>query len=251
MPKVIILGSSNAIPDENHENSHLAVVSQEGAVLIDCVGTPIVRLAKAGLSLEDISDLIITHFHPDHVSGVPLLLMNMWLLGRRKPLRIYGLHHCLERLEDMMAFYHWENWPSFFQVAFHRLPEQENVLVLEKPDLRVLASPVRHLIPTIGLRFESRGTGQVVTYSCDTEPCPTVVNLAAGAQVLIHEATGRGVGHSSASQAGGIARQAKVERLLLIHYPTGSFPAESLVEEACQTFAGEVALATDLMEIEF
>ncbi|HET7011642.1 MAG TPA: MBL fold metallo-hydrolase, partial [Anaerolineales bacterium] len=192
MPKLILLGTASAVADEDHENTHMVIVGQDGAVLIDCVASPRIRLGRAGIVLDDIGDLIVTHFHPDHVSGVPLLLMNMWLSGRRKPLRIYGLHHCLERLEDMMGFYHWEKWPRFFPVAFHRLPEQERVLVLEKDGYRILASPVRHLVPTIGLRIESdQAEGvKVVAYSCDTEPTPSVVHLASGADVLLHESSG-------------------------------------------------------------
>jgi ribonuclease Z len=228
----------------------MAVVHRDGVILIDCPGTPVVRLAQAKIPFEEISDLIITHFHPDHVSGVPLLLMNMWQLGRKDPLRIYGLHHCLERVEDMMGFYHWDNWPQFFPVAFHRLPESERVLVLEKENLIVYSSPVRHLVPTIGLRIESSEGGSTVAYSCDTEPCPAVVRLAAGADVLIHEATGAIVGHSSASQAGAIAREAEVNRLLLIHYHLGKQFPSNLLAQAQETFSGEVELAHDMMEIE-
>jgi len=250
MAKLIILGTSNAMPDEEHDNTHLAVVDGEGTVLVDCPGSPTLRLRRAGISLEDITDLITTHFHPDHVSGVPLLLMNMWLAGRQKPLRVYGLHHCLERLEDMMGFYHWENWPNFFPVAFHRLPEKEHVLVLETPALRIFSSPVKHMVPTIGLRFEGAAAspGAIVAYSCDTEPCPSLVRLATGAEILIHEASGDGVGHSSAPQAGKVAREAGVARLLLIHYPTGEGQI-GLVEQARREFAGDVALAEDFQEI--
>jgi ribonuclease Z len=247
--KVVILGSANAIPDEKHENTHLAIVGNE-TTLIDCVGTPTVRLHKAGIGLSSINDLIVTHFHPDHVSGVPLLLMNMWLLGRQEPLRIYGLHHCLERLEDMMASYHWDNWPEFFPVAFHRLPERARVTVLQKDDYRVYSSPVRHLVPTIGLRIEGQSRGRAVAYSCDTEPAPSVIDLASGADVLIHEASGGGVGHSTAEQAGAVAHEAEVGRLLLIHYPTLGVDLSGLVAQARHTFEGDVALAEDLMEIE-
>jgi ribonuclease Z len=250
MAKIVILGTSYAIPNEDHENTHMALVSESGTVLIDCVGTPLVRLAEAGIAVESIDDLIVTHFHPDHVSGVPLLLMNMWLMGRQKALRIYGLHHCLERLEDLMGFYHWDNWPHFFPVAFHRLPEREQVLVLEKDGIKIHSSPVRHLVPTIGLRIEA-SSGNVLAYSCDTEPCPSVVRMAQGARDLIHEASGGGMGHSSASQAGGIAREAGVKNLYLIHYPSGKYRSGTLIEQARETFSGQVDLARDLMEIEF
>jgi ribonuclease Z len=245
-----ILGTANAIPDSKHENTHLALEGDSGVVLIDCVGSPVVRLEQAGIRLESITDLIATHFHPDHVSAIPLLLMTMWLMGREQPLRIFGLHHCLERLEDMMGFYHWENWPNFFPVAFHRLPEREHMLVLEKDDYQVYSYPVRHLVPTIGLRIESPRHSTVVGYSCDTEPCPAVVHLGSGANVLLHESSGAGPGHSSAEQAGEMARQAEVGRLLLLHYPTHGVELEDLVDQARRSYAGPVALAQDLMVLD-
>jgi ribonuclease Z len=251
MAKLLILGTANAVADEEHENTHMAILGKDGVVLIDCVSSPKVRLARAGITLDDIGDLIVTHFHPDHVSGVPLLLMNMWLIGRRAPLRIYGLHACLERLEDMMGFYHWERWPRFFPVAFHRLPEQERVAVLEKAEYRIVASPVRHLVPTIGLRLEALAGSRVITYSCDTEPTPSVVRLAAGADVLLHESSGGGVGHSTAADAGEIAQRAEVGRLLLIHYPTIDRDDAELLRQARSTFRGPVELARDFQELEF
>lgn len=249
MTKLIILGTSNAIPDLYHETTHLALIGNDGVVMIDCGSAPTLRLNQAGIALDSVTDLIATHFHPDHVAGVPLLLMNMWLSGRQKPLRIFGLHHCLERLEDTMGFYNWENWPDFFPVAFHRLPEKAGVVVLEREAYRILASPVRHLVPTIGLRFEAAGGKPSVVYSCDTEPCVALTQLAAGADVLIHEASGEGDGHSSAMQAGDVARQAGVGRLLLIHYPLEDGSPSTLISQAEQTFAGPIALATDLMEL--
>lgn len=250
MAKLLLLGTANAIADAEHENTHMAILGTDGVVLIDCVSSPKIRLARAGIALDDIGDLIVTHFHPDHVSGVPLLLMNMWLMGRRRPLRIYGLHPCLERLEDMMGFYHWERWPSFFPVAFHRLPEQEGIVVLEKEEYRILASPVRHLVPTIGLRIERIGGSRVIAYSCDTEPTAAVVRLAAGADVLLHESSGGGVGHSSPDQAGQIAQQAEVARLLLIHYPTIGMDEDAWQSQARSTFRGPVGLARDFQELE-
>jgi ribonuclease Z len=251
MPKLIILGSSNAIPDLEHENTHMAFVGQERRILVDCVNNPIVRLKQAGIDIHELTDLLLTHFHPDHVSGVPSLLMNSWLLGRKAPLNIYGLDYTLERIQKLMHFYDWETWPNFFPVNFVSLPEEEMTPVLESREMRFFASPVEHLVPTIGLRVEFPQSGKVLAYSCDTEPCPQVVRLASGADVLIHEATGDTLGHSSAAQAGEIARQAEVGKLLLIHYQTGDFDPRQLMKQARQTFAGEVGLAEDFMQLEF
>jgi ribonuclease Z len=250
MPKVIILGSSNAVPTKDHENTHLVIIGNERTILVDCVSNPIVRLEQAGVDFNDLTDIVITHFHPDHVSGVPLLLMDMWLMGRTKPLNIYGLHYTLDRLEGLMGFYGWAEWPNFFSVGFFRLPESELAFVMDCNEFKVLSSPVHHMIPTIGLRVECKIPSKILAYSCDTEPCEQTVHLADGADILIHEAAGAVYGHSSAEQAGEIATQAEVGKLYLIHYPTGRFANGNLVEEAAKTYRGEIILATDFMTID-
>jgi ribonuclease Z len=78
-----------------------------------------------------------------------------------------------------------------------------------------------------------------------------VVRLAEGADVLIHEASGASLGHSSAAQAGQIATQAEVGKLYLIHYPTGEYANGNLVAEARQHYQGEVNLATDFLTLDF
>lgn len=251
MPRLIILGTSNAVPDRTHENTHLVVVGKERTMLIDSGSNPTVRLQMGGLNPLSLTDLVATHFHPDHMSGIPSLLMNSWLTRRKEALTIYGLEETLWRLKKMMELYEWESWPNFFSVQFKRLPEEERYPVIDCPDFRVYSSPVCHMIPAIGLRIESPASGKVIAYSCDTEPCAQVIKLAAGADILIHEASGKGLGHSSAAQAGEIAQKAGVKALYLIHYPTGDFDPTPLEAEAGETFSGPVGLAHDLMEFEF
>jgi ribonuclease Z len=247
MPKLIVLGTANAIPDENHENTHLALIGEQRQVLIDCVGNPVVRLKEAGIDLNRLTDIFLTHFHPDHVAGVPSLLMSMWLLGRRDRLDIYGLQYTLDRIERLMDFYEWGHWPDFFPVTFHRLPAEPLIQALACDEFQIFTSPVSHMIPTIGLRIESRLTKRALAYSCDTEPCDAVVELAKDADVLIHEATGGEPGHSSASQAGGIAARAGVGSLYLIHYN----PQDGSLESRAQTeFSGPITRAQDFMTIE-
>jgi len=251
MAKVIILGSSNAVPTRDSENTHMVIVGQERMLLVDSVSNPILRLEAAGLDFNDLTDIVITHFHPDHVSGLPLLLMDMWLLGRQKPLNIYGLHYTLDRVEGLMGFYNWSDWPNFFPVFFYRLPASEMAQVMDCTDFKVHASPVQHLIPNIGLRIQFGDSRQVMAYSCDTEPCDEVVRLSEGADVLIHEAAGNTPGHSSAKQAGETARKAEVGKLYLIHYASGKYAKGDLIAEARTTYPGEVELAKDFMTIDF
>jgi ribonuclease Z len=251
MAKLVILGSSNALSSKDSENTHMVLVGEERIVMVDCVNNPVHRLEQAGIDFLDITDLILTHFHPDHVSGVPLLLMDMWLRGRKKLITIYGLHYTLDRMEQLMTMYSWETWPNFFPVAFHRLPDSEKNTLLDCDEFRIKSSPVHHLIPTVGLRFDFKTSRKALAYSCDTEPCGEVVRLAEGADVLIHEASGASLGHSSAGQAGQIAAQAEVGRLFLIHYPTGKYADGNLIAEARRYYQGAVDLATDFLTLDF
>lgn len=251
MAKLIILGSSNALSSPDSENTHMVLVGDERTVMVDCVNNPIHRLEQAGVDFHTLTDLVLTHFHPDHVSGVPLLLMDMWLRGRQEAINIYGLHYTLDRMEKLMAMYSWDKWPNFFPVAFHRLPADEGTRVLSCGEFSILASPVHHLIPTIGLRFDFGRQSKSLAYSCDTEPCEEVIRLAEGVDILIHEASGASLGHSSAEQAGQIATRAEVGKLYLIHYPTGEFANRDILSQARQGFQGEVELATDFMSLDF
>lgn len=249
MAKLIVLGSSNAIPTRDHENTHLALVCQDRAVLIDCVGTPFVRLEQARIDPLTITDLILTHFHPDHVSGVPMFLMDSWLIGRHTPLNVHGLAYTLERVKAMMELYSWSDWPDFYPVNFCNVADDEMAPVLDVEDIRVHATPVRHFLPNMGLRIEMKAGGKSVAYSCDTEPCDEMERLAQGVDILLHEASGLFPGHSSAAQAGEVARRGEVGALYLIHYPTGRHASGDLVAEAKTKFPGEVHLARDFMEI--
>ncbi len=249
MERILILGSSSAVPDLTHENTHLLVETPTRRVLVDCPGSPLTRLERAGIDACGITDIILTHFHPDHVSGFAPLLMSMWLIGRKDPLYVYGLEPTMERAKKMMDLYEWHRWPNFYPVHFVTVAEEEMATLFEDESLCVLGSPVKHLIPTMGLRFAFRNIGKVVAYSCDTEPCPMVSRLAENADVLIHEAAGGGVGHTSAESAGAVATQAGAKTLYLIHYPPQLITPEALIERARTTFAGEIIVAEDFMNI--
>ena len=249
MTKLIFLGTSNAIPDQNHENTHMAVLGKSYNLLIDCGSNPIVRLQEANINVLEITDLILTHFHPDHIFGAPLFLMSSWLMGRQTPLNIHGLKYTLDRVKIMMDAFEWKTWPNFFPVSFFEVQETELFPLLENNEFKAFSSPVHHIIPTIGLRIEFSDTNQILAYSCDTEPCDEVIKLADQADLLIHESTGNTRGHSSASQAGEIATKSGAKTLYLIHYPTDDVSLRTLTKEAQNTFSGLVCLAEDLQEL--
>jgi len=250
MSAVLFLGTSNAVSYKHHENSCLALLHGDETVLVDCPSSPMRQLAEAGLDPLVINNLVLTHFHPDHVGGVPIFLMNVWLKGRTQPLHLYAIDDCISRMKEMMKLYRWETWPGLFEVVFHRIPLVEQAPVLAYGTLDITASPVKHIIPTIGLSITASAGDYRIVYTSDTEPCEAVVRMAKNADVLIHEANGAIAGHSSAAQAGAAAASAGVNLLVLTHYPEDS-SEEHLIAEAESMYSGEVRVARDLEIIRF
>lgn len=251
MARVVTLGTAAAVPNEAHATTYLAVEGERDFFLIDCGDSPVVRIRRAGLDLERLCGLIVTHFHPDHTCGIPILLMNVWLLGRSEPLPVYGLQDTVERFAAMMDLFRWQEWPDLFEVPRHVVAEEVGATVLEDDEFRITAAPVQHLVPTLGLRIENRRSARVLVYSSDTSPTEEVVALARDADILIHEAAGNTFGHSSAAQAGEIAHRAGVGRLVLIHYRPSPQKYERWLAEAGVAFKGPVELAQDFGEYVF
>ncbi len=247
MKKITILGTAHAVPDKTHHNTHLIVEADKKVVLVDCPGNPIVRLNQANIHPTSITDLILTHFHPDHVSGLPLLLMDLWLVKKITPLTIHGLSNVLEKCKEMMALFDWENWEKCYPIIFQEIPPQGVSTIVNSDDIILQATPVCHLIPSIGIKaIFQEGS---ICYSGDTAPCDAVIQLAHDCEILIHEAAGEAKGHSSPAEAGKIAQAAGVDNLFLIHYPPDQ-NHRKMIEEAKAHFSGDVFIAEELMEID-
>lgn len=247
MEKITILGSANAVSKSDQQNTHLLIESRSRKILVDCGDHPVSSLAKAGVEINEVTDLVLTHFHADHVGSLPLLIMDMWLEKRIEPLSIYGLEVTLDKAKSLLELFDWQNWKNMFPVNFISVRTDGDMDMIINEELTISALPVLHLIPTIGLRVVF-SSGRTIAYSCDTEPCESLDRLADHADVLLQEAAGPGKGHTSAQQAGEIAVRCGVKRLILIHYETRS-GKESLVTQAQITFRGVVDLAEDGMVV--
>ena len=245
MPEVIMLGTGRALPTASQENTYLALSGPQSLILIDCAGAPYRRMLKARLDPVRLSALIITHFHPDHAYGVPSLLLSLWLAGRKEPLDLHAPEDALARVQDTIQLYDPHTWPGMFSVIYHPIAMSPGAPVLTDDDFTITASPGLHFIPTVGLRVTDRTTGLSLVYSSDTEPSAEIIDFARDADLLIHEASGAGQGHSSAAQAATMARDAFARRLMLTHYDRTATPPGAMRRQARAVFPGEVIVAKD------
>jgi ribonuclease Z len=248
------LGTSGAVPALERDTTALVFVGDGDATLVDCGGSPIQKLLRAGVAPEALRRVVITHMHTDHVYGLPSLVEALYLLGRKSPLYLACRQEHEAPLRALLGVFRQLERPEIFPIVWELVPAREGFALPALGSFAVSSSPNAHgSMPNIAVRFQAAGKPAVV-YSSDTQPCEAVAALARGAHTLIHEATfseGRttriGV-HSTAAEAGEIAARAGVSRLILAHIDVAHHGAlEAHRDEARTRFSGEVEVARELV----
>jgi ribonuclease Z len=178
-------------------------------------------------------------------------MLGLWLLGVSSPLKVVAQAPTLRTARDLLALFHPDGWPGFVCPTYVEVEAGRDALVLDLPDLLITSCPTQHLIPSMALKFVDKASGHAVVYSSDTSPTESLARFARASQVLIHEASGAEPGHSSAGEAGWVARRAGVDKLYIIHYPAASAGLDGLLGEARRQFAGPAELARDLDAFQF
>lgn len=247
---VTFLGTSAAVPSSTRDTTSLCVTGPKETILIDCGGSPVGKLRRIGVDPLRLTAVVITHTHPDHAYGLPALIQSLMLLGRTWPLPIYCHDAHTETLRTLLDLFRLLGRP--IEITGIKAREGERLFGTE--EFIVTASPNAHgEMPNLAIRIDLAGLGRGLVYSSDTEPTDAVIRLARGAHTLIHEATFpdshqvRAHGHSTARQAGEVARAAGVRRLILTHidWALHSGP-EAVIREAQSTFGGETLIAEEL-----
>ncbi|MDF1521256.1 MAG: MBL fold metallo-hydrolase [Trueperaceae bacterium] len=215
-----VLGSGAAFSDGERTTTMLALEGASGVVVVDCGGDVVQRLLAHGLDPLAVTALIVTHEHADHVGGLPLMMERLWLAGRRAPLPVVGIGPAVAQAVRLHDAFDTSAWPGYPGIAPRVVPHLRDALVLDDEDWRITASPGVHAVPVVGLRIEPKDGGAVVAYSCDTAYEPAIVELARGADLLLHEAAGGPLPiHATACEAARVAAEAGVGRLVLVHLP--------------------------------
>jgi len=254
-PRVAFLGTSAALTSAVRDNTSLVFEASGVAVLADCGGGTLHRLQRLGVDPLALTHVVVTHVHVDHAYGLPSLVRQLMLLGRRMPLTVVCRPEHVELLRMLLTTFRvWER-PDAFALRLVPIDLAVGAHAFTTGDLRVSTAPNAHgPMPNFALRVDVT-SGSAVVYSSDTQPSDSVVALARGARTLIHEATflerdrpdEHGAAHSSAAEAGQVATRAGVDRLILAHVGAAYHgDVDALAAEARAHFAGEVRVAEEL-----
>jgi ribonuclease BN (tRNA processing enzyme) len=244
----VLLGSGGWIPTSRRETCCALVRDDAHALLIDA-GTGIHRLFERPDLLAGVQsvDIVLTHFHLDHVIGLSYLPG----LTLPEPPTIWGPGELFTGvptrtiLEQLLGPPLFSTPLSTVASAIREVPKTEFEVTSFTLRTRVQE---RHAEPTLALRI-----GDSLTYCTDTAPDFANVAFAAGSRALLHDAwyageTSNDGNHSAGGDAGRIAREARVARLVLIHVHPLLADEESLVASAARAFPN-VTVARDLAVI--
>ena len=255
----IFLGTSAAVPSVARDTTSLVFVGDGGSILVDCGGSPVQKLRRAGVDPLTLSHVVVTHMHPDHAYGLPALIQNLRELGRVAPLGILCRREHVDALRTLLSVFGLGKKSDLFPIEFTAAGDTTGAPGLVSGSLALSTGSSDHgRMPNLAVRVDVLANGtpshapRAVVYSSDTAPCRSVVELAKGADTLVHDATfperdrGRSGGHSTPAEAGGIAEEAGVRRLILAHIDSDYHDElAAMASEARQRFRGIVEVARE------
>ncbi|MEK6875141.1 MAG: ribonuclease Z [Nanoarchaeota archaeon] len=100
--KIIFLGTSDSIPSAERNHSAFLLNYKDEGILVDCGEGTQRQLRKAGINPCIITKLLITHWHGDHVLGIPGLLQTLAFSDYNKKLQIYGPKGTKNFIKEML-----------------------------------------------------------------------------------------------------------------------------------------------------
>jgi ribonuclease BN (tRNA processing enzyme) len=278
--RLILLGTGGGPrPKRTASASAQVIVAGGAAYVVDCGNGVARQLVFAGVPLEAIRHVFVTHHHSDHNADYGNLLWLAWTAGLRTHVDTWGPPP-LERMTRLffeMNAYDIETrikdegrTPLVPLVQVHEL--SQGGLVMQDERVKVTAALVDHppVVPAFAYRFDAPDRSIVI--SGDTARSDSLVRLAEGADVLVHEAlyvpavdrlVSRVSGgaalrkhiiesHTAVADCGRVAAAAGVKTLVLSHLVPPDDPEvtdQMWIDAARAHFRGTVILGKDLMEI--
>jgi len=295
MIEIIILGTACMQPTKERNHPGILLKHKNENILFDC-GENIQRQLKLiNFKPAKITKIFISHWHGDHVLGIPGLMYSMAADHFAKKLQIYGPPGTKKRLNYLFKAFLSEN--IIEHEVFEINPLNKKLQILNFSDFSIQAGKLEHKIPCLGYSFIEKDKrrikpkyikkipgillgklqkNQSITYqnkkisppeatyltkgkkiaiTMDTRPCNNFIKLAQNADLLISEATylqehkekAEEYFHMTAQEAGLLANQANVKKLVLFHF-SPRYKDVSVIRNEAKTVFKEVTCAEDFMK---
>lgn len=242
--ELTVLGSSGSHSAPGSACSGYLVSADGTHLLLDCGNGSTANLQRH-VRFTDVDAVLVTHRHIDHC--VDLIGMFYALRFHRDGPRSVDLYAPPGVVETLTGLLSADSQLEFREVF--RCKEIGAGDRLEIGPLIVDLFDSVHPVPTVSVRITCEG--RVLTYSSDSAGGPALLEAARDADLFLCEATWQGAAedlppgiHLVAGEAGALASEAGVDRLLLTHI-LGSLDRHVSLAEATETFGGTVRLAAD------
>lgn len=248
--KITILGSGTGwITLERSSPAYL--ISQENFHLLLDFGPGTLRqILRAGITLNDISAIFISHFHPDHISDlIPFLFATRYNLGyhRSESFELIAHKNFLDLYEALKkAFGHWVCPPE----NLIRITSVSSGSSFKIGPFNAQTIEVNHNPESLAIKLKTQG--KTLVYSGDTGLSESLIEFSKEVDLLILEcANSETISvpiHLGPREIAEIAGRANPKFLVLTHfYPHSENPDIEIIKEK---YKGEIILAEDLLTIE-
>ena len=215
----VILGASSGMPSQDKHLSSILVRTDEHIFLLDCGEGVSRHLLQQGIGHDDLDAVFITHLHPDHFSGIYMLLQMLYLGGRSKPLYVYMPERLASFIESLQMLY---TFPQKFgfplkvcEMKEAELQFPEVSCVVNDHLLGYAAIIKEHNLPNLLMAYSLRiadPAGDFV-YTSDLETVDSILPFAKGAHTIVVDA-----GHTRPEQVLKLQYQ-DITRVILTHDP--------------------------------
>jgi ribonuclease Z len=147
---VTFLGTSATVPTEVRNHTSILLSYKGENILVDCGEGTQRQFRKAKLNIGKITRILITHWHGDHVLGLPGVLQSLAMGEYNKTLYIYGPHGIKEFMEKLLDTFR-------FSREYKIETREAEGKFFETPDFYITAEKMTHLIPCNAYSFVKKG----------------------------------------------------------------------------------------------